>query len=741
MTFDLAFGALSVPGRVWHGHETIPTPYGEITHKGMTMTKQYLKPLALAVSLALTLTACGKSEQPAATAPAPASTANTTAMANGTTASVFDVSELGAAGEACTDFNSFVNAKWVKANPIPADQTVWGAFSILHEKSLADQRQLVENAEKNADSAKAGSIDQKIGWLYHSSMDMDARNKAGFDPIKPDLAGIDALKSDKDLPAWLNQSFAKGDGQVFGFGSGADFKDAKTQIGYSEQGGLGLPTPAYYTDASHKDVRDAYVKYLAKLFELSGAPAAEASKQADLAMKFETDLAKHSVPRVEMRKPENQYHFVTVAEANKITPHFDWNNFFKAQGVTIDKGFSLSQPKFFAEFDKLLASAPIDEWKAYLKAHTLSGAASALSEPFVDAQFDFYGKTLRGQPEQQPQWKRSLSSVNSAMGQALGQLYVAKYFTPEAKQRAEELVTNVRNALKTRIENLDWMSEATKEKALDKWSKFLPKIGYPDTWRSWEGLDVTKDNYYANMEAASKFNYDYDIAKIGKPTDRKDWGMTPQTVNAYYNPTDNTINFPAAILQPPFFDANADDAINYGGIGAVIGHEASHGFDDQGSQFDGNGNNENWWTDADKTKFEARTGKLVDQFNDYVPLADHPDLHVNGKLTLGENIADLGGLNIAYDALQTALKKNPAEADKKIDGYTEDQRFFLNWARVWRGNIREKAQMVYLNADPHSPMKFRAMGAPSNMPQFASAFQCKPGDAMVRPADKQVKIW
>jgi putative endopeptidase len=704
------------------------------------MTKQYLKPVALALAVSLALTACGKQESASNNAPAAASTAPATAAAD-LGKSIFDVSELGDSALACQDFNSFVNAKWVKANPIPADQTVWGAFSVLHEKSLADQRELVENAEKSADSAKAGSIEQKIGWLYHSSMDMAARNKAGFDPIKPDLAGIDALKSNKDLAAWLNQSFAKGDGAVFSFGSGADYKDAKTQIAYTDQSGLGLPTTDYYTDAKHKDIRDAYVKYLAKLFEMTGSSADDASKQAALALKFETDLAQHSIPRVEMRKPENQYHFVTVAEANKITPHFDWNTFFTAQGVTIDKGFSMSQPKFFAEFDKLVASGSMAEWKAYLKARTLSGSASALSEPFVDAQFGFYGKTLRGQPEQQPQWKRSLGSVNGAMGQALGQLYVAKYFTPEAKTRAEELVTNVRNALKTRIQNLDWMSAETKAKALDKWSKFLPKIGYPDTWRSWDGLTISKGDYYANMQAASKFNYEYDIAKIGKPTDRKDWGMTPQTVNAYYNPTDNTINFPAAILQPPFFDAKADDAINYGGIGAVIGHEASHGFDDQGSQFDGDGNNVNWWTDADKKQFEARTGKLVDQFNAYAPLADHPELHVNGTLTLGENIADLGGLNIAYDALQTALKKNPAEAGKKIDGYTEDQRFFLNWARVWRGDIREKAQMVRLNADPHSPMKFRAMGAPSDMPTFAAAFQCKPGDAMVRPDDKQVKIW
>jgi len=707
------------------------------------MTKQYLKPVALALAVSLALAACGKHDA-ADNAPAPASSAPAAASTTAATdlgKSIFDVSELGDSALACQDFNAFVNAKWVKANPIPADQTVWGAFSVLHEKSLADQHQLVDDAEKNADSAKAGSIEQKIGWLYHSSMDMDARNKAGFEPIKADLAGIDALKTNRDLSTWLNQSFAKGDGAVFNFGSGADFKNAKIQIAYTEQSGLGLPTPDYYTDAKNKDVRDAYVKYLAKLFEMTGSSAADAGKQAALAMKFETDLAQHSIPRVEMRKPENQYHFVTVAEANKVTPHFDWNAFFKAQGVTIDKGFSLSQPKFFAEFDKLVASAPMDEWKAYLKARTISNSAAALSEPFVDAQFDFYGKTLRGQPEQQPQWKRSLGSVNGAMGQALGQLYVAKYFTPEAKTRAEELVTNVRDALKTRIENLDWMSAETKTKALDKWSKFLPKIGYPETWRNWDGLTITKDNYYANMQAASKFNYEYDIAKIGKPTDRQDWGMTPQTVNAYYNPTDNTINFPAAILQPPFFDAKADDAINYGGIGAVIGHEASHGFDDQGSQFDGDGNNLNWWSDADKKQFEARTGKLVDQFNGYVPLADHPELHVNGKLTLGENIADLGGLNIAYDALQTALKKNPAEAASKIEGYTQDQRFFLNWARVWRGDIREKAQMVYLNADPHSPMKFRAMGAPSNMPTFASAFQCKSGDAMVAPADKQVKIW
>jgi putative endopeptidase len=707
------------------------------------MTKTYLKPLVLAASVALALTACGKQES--ANTPAAPSSSASTASASSTAAapapSVFDVSELGASQQACQDFNQFVNAKWIAANPIPADQTVWGSFNELREKSLKDQHQLVDAADKNADSAAPGSIEQKIGWLYRSSMNMDARNKAGFEPLKPYLAKIDALKSNKDIPAWLNQSFAKGDSAVFRFGARADYKNAKMQIAYAVQGGLGLPTPDYYTDPKHKDVRAEYVKYLAKLFELTGSPAKEAAKKADLAMKFETELAKHSIPRVEMRKPENQYHFVTVAEANKVTPHFDWNKFFKAQGVTIDKGFSLSQPVFFKEIDHLLANAPTSEWKAYLKAHTISSAAGALSKPFVDAQFDFYGKTLRGQPQQRPQWKRALGAVNGSMGQALGQLYVAKYFPPEAKARAKTLVHNVRMALKQRIENLDWMSEATKKKALQKWSLFLPKIGYPDQWRSWDGLKITPDNYYANLEAAGKFNYDYDIAKIGKPTDRKEWYMTPQTVNAYYDPSSNTINFPAAILQPPFFFAHGDDAVNYGGIGAVIGHESSHGFDDQGSQFDGHGNLDNWWTKADRKQFDARTKKLVDQFNAYAPLKDHPKLHVNGKLTLGENIADLGGLNIAYDALQTALKNHPEEAGEKINGYTQDQRFFLSWARVWRGNIREKAQMVYLNADPHSPMKFRAIGAPSNMPAFANAFQCKPGDKMIRPADKQVKIW
>ena len=703
------------------------------------MTKQYLKPIALAISVALALTACGKSDAPSASSTTPATASTTAAVTNGK--SVFDVSELGAADLACQDFNQFVNAKWVEANPIPSDRARWGAFDQLAEDSLNTQHAIVENAAKGADQAAAGSIEQKIGYLYKSGMDEAAIEKAGFDPIKPKLASIDQLKNSQDVADYLDQSFAGGDMQLFYFGSGADFKHAETQIGYTFQSGLGLPTKDYYTEAKHADLRKAYLDYIAKTLELTGVPAAEAKQQADQVVAFETKLAAASLAPVELRTPENQYHFVSLAEADKITPHFSWEKFFKAQGVTIDKGFSLSQPKFFAEFDKLLAKAPISQWQAYLRFHTIDDASNALSKNFRDNRFAFYGKTLGGQPEQKPRWKQVLGTVNGSMGMALGELYVKQEFTPEAKQRAEELVNNVRNALKARIENLAWMSDETKAKAIAKWDTFLPKIGYPEKWRSWDGLKTTPDNYYANLQAASKFNYEYDIAKIGQPTDRKEWGMTPQTVNAYYNPTDNTINFPAAILQPPFFDAKADDAINYGGIGAVIGHEASHGFDDQGSQFDGAGNNVNWWSKADRDKFDARTAKLVQQFNDYTPIKDKPDAHVNGKLTLGENIADLGGLNVACDALQAALKQHPEEVGKKIDGYTEDQRFFLNWARVWRGSIREKQALLRLNTDPHAPAPLRAIGAPSNMPAFAQAFQCKPGDAMVRATDKQVDIW
>jgi len=717
------------------------------------MHKHLLTPIALAIGAALAVSGCSNNGQnpntsaPAAanTAPAPAQTAS--APASGSTVAItpaqpiaFDLDDQ---YNPCNDFAEYVNAKWNKANPIPADQSTWGAFGILHERSMQQQKQILETAAQGAKDHKGNELEQKLGNLYAAGLDTATIDKLGYDPIKPQLAAIDALKTPADIADFINTSYDNGDSYVFDFGSGADFKDATKQIGYVFQDGLGLPTRDYYLSPKYKDIRDAYVKYIAKSLELVGTPEADAKKQADQVMKFETELAKASLSPTELRDLDNRYHFVTVADADKISPHFSWDKFFKAQDVDIGKGFSLSQPKFIAEFDKLLAHAPISQWQAYLKFHLVSNASPALSQAFEDNRFDFYGKTLSGQPEQKTRWKRVVGAVNDAMGMGLGELYVAKYFPPEAKQRAEQLVTNVRAALKEHIENLDWMSETTKKKALEKWALFLPKIGYPDKgeWRDWSGLTIQPGQWYASLEAASKYNYHYDIGKIGKATDRKEWHMTPQTINAYYSPSTNTINFPAAILQPPFFYAKGDDAVNYGGIGFVIGHESSHGFDDQGSQFDGHGNRLDWWTPQDKKKFDERTAALVKQYDSYAPIPGKPDLRVNGKLTLGEDIGDLGGLNIAYTALRTALKADPKEADQKIDGMTQDQRFFLNSARVWEGTARDKTAELLLNVDPHAPAKVRAFATAANMPQFAQAFQCKPGDKMMHTGDKLVKIW
>ena len=679
------------------------------------MNKHMLKPLALAIGLTLSFGAV-------------AATSN----------SVFNVKELDTQVSPCDNLNQFVNAKWIATHPIPADKTRWGAFDELSEKSLDTQHAIIEAAAKEAAIVKPGTIKQQLGDFYLSGMNEAAIDKAGFTPLQPQLSAIAAIKSTPELVSYIDQSFAEGRGPLFAFGSGADFKNAKMQIGYAFQGGLGLPTKDYYFDAKYAKTRADYLAYVGKLLGMVGVPADQAKVRAQWVMDLETRLAKASLAPVELRTPSNQYHFVSLAEADRLTPHFSWQKFFAVQGVSIDKGFSLSQPAFFTAMGKALAEVPVSHWQAYLTFHAASSAAPYLSQPFQQARFDFYSKELGGQPQMEPRWKRVLHAVNGEMGMALGELYVAKAFPPEAKARALELVNNVHDALREHIENVAWMSPATKAKALEKWKTVLPKIGYPDTWRSWQGLSITPGNYYANVEAAMKFDYDYDLGKIGKPTDRYEWGMTPQTVNAYYDPTNNTINFPAAILQPPFFYAKGDDAINYGGIGAVIGHEMSHGYDDEGSQFDASGNNVDWWTKADRAAFDARTAKLVKQFDGYSPL---PGLHVNGKLTLGENIADLGGLNIAYTALQNVMKKDPALAREKIDGYTEDQRYFMNWARVWRGSTRPAFQKLLLNVDPHSPQQFRANGAPSNMPAFWSAFQCKPGEPMVRSGARQVVIW
>ncbi len=636
---------------------------------------------------------------------------------------------------ACTDLNGFVNSSWLKANPVPNDQTTWGSFEILRERSLEVQHALVQQAA--ASQAKAGSVEAKIGDIWKTGSDEAKIEAAGIAPLQPQLDKIAALNDTAAITQYLRDSQAQGQGVLFSLSANADYKDSANVIAYVGQGGLGLPEKGYYFDESQAKIREAYVAYIAQALTLSGVDAAQAKTQAQAVMEFETRLAKASLSRIELRDPAKRYNPVSAAEADKLTPNFSWTALFDTLKVPAAQKFSLAQPGFFGEVDKMLTEVPASTWQAYLRFHTVDDAAPYLSSAFEKANFDFYGTTLRGQKEMQPRWKRVLESVNTSIGEGLGQLYVDAVFPAESKEQMQHLVENLSVALKARLEKLEWMGEDTRKKALEKWASFTPKIGYPDKWRDWSGFETNADSYLGNMQAARAFNYRYMLNKIGKPVDKTEWGMTPQTVNAYYNATKNEIVFPAAILQAPFFDAKADPALNYGGIGAVIGHEMMHGYDDSGSQFAANGNFDNWWTDSDRKAFTGRTDQLVAQFDGYESL---PGVNVKGKLTLGENIGDLGGLTVAYDALQMALKENP-KANVAVDGHSQDQRFFMNWATVWRRNFTDGELRVRLNTDPHAPANFRANGAPSNMPAFAQAFECKPGDAMVRADDKRVVIW
>ncbi|BCX43135.1 M13 family metallopeptidase [Stenotrophomonas maltophilia] len=697
------------------------------------MNVRNLVPLGLTIAIAASLAACGKNE----TAPAASADAKP----------AFDLSQiktplislnsadLDPAISACTDLNGFVNSKWLKANPVPGDQTTWGSFEILRERSLEVQHALVQQAA--ASQAKAGSVEAKIGDIWKTGNDEAKIEAAGLAPLQPQLDKIAALNDTAAITRYLRDSQAEGKGVLFSLFANADYKDSANVIAYVGQGGLGLPEKGYYFDDAQAKIRDAYVAYIAQVLTLSGVDAAQAAEQAKAVMAFETRLAKASMSRIEMRDPAKRYNPLSAADADRLTPNFSWTALFDTLKVPAAQKFSLAQPGFFSEMDKMLADVPASTWQAYLRFHTIDDASPYLSSQFEKANFDFYGTTLRGQKEMQPRWKRVLESVNGGMGEALGQLYVDAVFPAESKVAMQHLVENLSQALKARLEQLPWMGEETKKKALEKWASFTPKIGYPDKWRDWAGLQTNGDSYLGNMQAARAFNYRYMLDKIGKPVDKTEWGMTPQTVNAYYNATKNEIVFPAAILQAPFFDAKADPALNYGGIGAVIGHEMMHGYDDSGSQFAANGNFDNWWTDADRKAFTERTDQLVAQFDGYEAV---PGVNVKGKLTLGENIGDLGGLTVAYDALQMALKEDP-KANVEVDGHSQDQRFFMNWATVWRRNFTDGELRVRLNTDPHAPANFRANGAPSNMPSFAAAFQCKAGDAMVRADDKRVVIW
>ncbi len=734
MTFDTLAG---LAGGVSFGPRSHLRPLPDSLGPEAIQVTRTPKIVLLTLAVSAALVGCGKTETPAkdAAASAPATAEATTYKLDESKLpayNAFQPSDLDTTKDACTAFGDYVNSKWLAANEIPGDRTSWGAFTILDERSVAVQHQL---AEQVAQVKNPNHIEKIVGDLWATGMDEAKINAQGIEPLKADLAAIDGLQDKAAIANYLRTSAAKGDNVLFGFGAEADFKNSTMNMAYASQGGLGLPDTTYYTDAKNADKLKAYQAHVAKVLELSGVAAADAAKQAEDVVKFETRLAKASKSRVELsRNVELYYNPVTLADADKLTPNFSWTEFFKSQGVAAPEKFSLAMPAFHEEVSKALGDTDPSVWRAYLRFHTVDSASPYLADAFVQENYEFYGKTLNGQKEQKPRWKRVLGTIENDAGEAFGQLYVKVAFSPEAKAKMEELVKNLAAALKDRIQGLSWMSEETKAKAIAKWETFTPKIGYPDKWRDWSGLQTQRDSFLGNVRAANEFNYKFNLSKIGKPVDKTEWGMTPQTVNAYYNPLQNEIVFPAAILQPPFFDPKADDALNYGGIGAVIGHEMTHGYDDQGARFGPTGNMEDWWTPADKKNFEGLTGKLVKQFDQYKVDGQA----VNGHLTLGENIADLGGLATAYDALQ---KATAGKEDAKVDGFTRDQRFFFNWATVWRTKYTPENAKVRLATDPHAPAQFRAMGAPSNLPTFAAAFQCKAGSPMARTGEQQVVIW
>lgn len=704
------------------------------------MIKTNLKPLALALTSALLIVACGSQEPTSTTSAAPQSTAPAAPAKLQIDAGklpplpAFKASDLDPAVAACSDLDKHVNAKWQAANPIPAERTTWGSFEMLQERSREVQKQIAEAAA--ADSTASGNR-KLIGDIWATGMDEQAIEAAGIAPVQPFLAEIDALATSDDLVAYLREAPARSRASVFGLFAESDFVDSSKVIAYVGQGGLSLPDKTYYVGDEHAEAREGFHAHIARVLELAGTDAEAAKTQADKILALETMLAEVSYSNEDLSRDISKYYNpVSLADADALTPSFSWGEFFAANGVADPGQFSLSNPDFFVKVNELFASVPMEDWKTYLRFQTIDNASPYLSEAFANQNFEFYGKSLRGQQEQLVRWKRVLNFINGTVGEALGALYVEVAFPPESKAQMEQLVANLGVALKARLDKLEWMTPATREKALEKWASFEPKIGYPDKWRDWSGLSTSRDSLVANVLAANAFNQAWQMAKVGKPKDRSEWGMTPQTVNASYNPLMNQITFPAAILQPPFFDPNADAALNYGGIGAVIGHEMLHGYDDQGSRFDAKGSFVNWWQPEDSENFANKTRMLVEQFDAYQAL---PEKTVNGNLTLGENIADLGGLTVSFDAMKLANGEN--FVDPMVDDLSQDQRFFISWATVWRRLYTEKELSVRLVTDSHAPARYRANGAPKNMPAFAEAFGCSESDPMVRSGDRRIAIW
>lgn len=631
------------------------------------------------------------------------------------------------------NFAMYVNGAWMKTAKIPADKSSYGAFDMLYDQSQKDVKAIIEEAAKG--NSAEGSDEQKIGDYYASFMDRKGRDAKGIAPIQPELKAIDAIASYDDLAAYFGKANRAGVAIPFSVSVMSDFKDPTKHTLVTWQGGLGLPEREYYlsNDAKMTDIRQKYVAHIEKMFQLTNMP--NPAENAAKIMALETALASQQMKKEDTRDIVKLYNAYAVKDLKSLMPDFNWTAMLKNAGVAQEKKLVVTQVDYTKSLNNLIKNTPIDTWKTYLKWGIINSSAGLLTTALDKQNFEFYGKNLYGTESQQEDWKRAVEMVNGGLGEVVGKVYVKKHFSPEAKERMTQMVKNLLKAYAESIKTLDWMSAATKKEALKKVDNFMIKIGYPDKWRDYSALKIVKNDLYGNATRATEFEYNRNLAKLGKPVDRAEWGMNPQTVNAYYNPSLNEIVFPAAILKPPFFDLNADDAVNYGGIGAVIGHEIGHGFDDQGSAFDGTGTLKNWWTPQDLAAFKKRTSALVAQYNSFKAF---PDLNVNGEFTLGENIGDLGGLSIAIKAYKATLNGKEAPV---MDGFTGMQRVFLGWGQVWAEKIREEALRSQIAGDPHSPALFRVNGTVRNVPEFYEAFNIKPTDSLYLAPEKRVKIW
>jgi putative endopeptidase len=636
---------------------------------------------------------------------------------------------------ACKDFYVFANGTWLKNNPVPPAFSSWGTFNELEQRNMDRLRAIAEAAALA--KASPGSPEQQVGAFFQSAMDQTAIDKAAIKPLDSVLDRIASIENREDLARVIRASHVEATPVLFGFNIRQDLTNPESVTVYFGQGGLGLPNRDFYLrdDAESKKQLEAYREHIKAMLVLAGAKSRPAARDAKAIVAMEKRFAAVHLPREEMRNPANSYKLLSLPDADKVAPAFSWSQLLSDLGASGVAKVSLPHPKFFAEMQRSLKSEPLSTWRAYLRWHALRAASPFLSQPFEQENFRFYRQQLAGQKQQRPRAERVIEQMNLMLGEPLGQLFVAKHFPPEAKARMMRLIANLRTALKARLEQLPWMGEETRKQALEKWASFTPKIGYPEKWVDFSSVPVQADDYFGNVRRLAKFNLDFDLAKLGKPIDRSEWGMPPQQVNAYYNPLWNEVVFPAGILQPPFFDMAADDALNYGAIGSVIGHELMHGFDDSGSRFDAKGALRMWWSEGDRKEFESRANKLVEQASEFRAIGD---LRLNGRVSLGENIADLGGLKIAHAALQSAMQELPSEP---IDGFTSEQRFFLGWAQVWRRNWTDQALKLQINTGPHAPGKFRVNGPLANLEEFAKAFSCQEGDPMVRPEATRVSIW